>query len=199
MKQPALEAACHLDPSSEVSLVMVIQRNLDLAAALPRSENQCSDESRTEQNTYHLVHVTKEEGSGNGSVPDIAFVSSEMIFGESGKDDLAEGFKTKLREVKTSSSKGLDWFHITAGSVSVYRINVLLLPLRDIMHETESLKVLMQSVDEVLKHNASGLNTNTHIAPSEALSGVIPLPYAHHSEFPFSPTSGSPEETSHKG
>ncbi|KAJ3744880.1 armadillo-type protein [Lentinula detonsa] len=118
-----------------------------------------------------LVHVTKEEGFGvlDDSVPDIAFVSSEVIFGESGKDVLAEGFKTKLREVKSSSSKGLDSFHIAAKHVSASRINALLLPLRDIMHETESLKV-MQSVDEVLKHTASGLNSNTHIAPSDVLS-----------------------------
>ncbi|KAJ3843214.1 hypothetical protein F5878DRAFT_721627 [Lentinula raphanica] len=121
---------------------------------------------------HHLLaQVTKEEGFGvlDESVSDIAFVSAEVIFGESGKDVQAEGFKTKLREVKSSASKGLDSFHIAAKHISSARINALLVPLRDIMHETESIKV-MQSVDEVLKHIASGLNANTHVTPSDLLS-----------------------------
>ncbi|KAJ4487801.1 armadillo-type protein [Lentinula aciculospora] len=121
-----------------------------------------------------LVHVTNGEhvedfGVLDNCVPDIAFVSSEVIFGESGKDVQAEGFKTKLREVKASSSKGLNSFHITAKHITASRINALLLPLRDIMRETESMKV-MQAVDEVLKHIASGLNSNTHISPADILS-----------------------------
>ncbi|KAJ3935001.1 MAG: armadillo-type protein [Lentinula lateritia] len=121
-----------------------------------------------------LVHVTKGEyvekfGVLDDCVSDIAFVSSEVIFGESGKDTQAEGFKTKLREVKASSSKGLDSFHITAQHVTGSKINALLMPLRDIMQETESLKV-MQSVDEVLKHISSGLNSNTHVDPADLLS-----------------------------
>ncbi|KAJ3868344.1 armadillo-type protein [Lentinula novae-zelandiae] len=121
-----------------------------------------------------LVHVTKGEyvekfGVLDDCVSDIAFVSSEVIFGESGKDTQAEGFKTKLREVKASSSKGLDSFHIAAQHVTGSKINALLMPLRDIMQETESLKV-MQSVDEVLKHISSGLNSNTHVVPADLLS-----------------------------
>ncbi|KIK59622.1 hypothetical protein GYMLUDRAFT_74500 [Collybiopsis luxurians FD-317 M1] len=121
-----------------------------------------------------VTHVTKGEHAQNFAVlddcvPDIAYVSSEVIFGESGKDVQAEGFKTKLREVKSSSSKGLDSFQITAKHVAPSRINALLLPLRSIMQETESHKV-MQLVDEVLKQITSGLNSNQNLSPTDLLS-----------------------------
>ncbi|KAF9060675.1 armadillo-type protein [Rhodocollybia butyracea] len=121
-----------------------------------------------------IVHVTKPEyvenlGALDDCVPDIAHVSSEVIFGESGKDVQADGFKTKLREVKSSSSKGLDALHITAKHVTPSKINALLLPLRAIMQETESVKV-MKSVDDVLKQISGGLNSNQHLLPTDLLS-----------------------------
>ncbi|THV05319.1 hypothetical protein K435DRAFT_120793 [Dendrothele bispora CBS 962.96] len=100
---------------------------------------------------------------------DVAHVSAEVIFGESGKDVQAEGFKTKMREVKSSSSKGLDSFAITARLITPSRISELLAPLRSIMQETESLKV-MQLVDVVLKQISSGLNANRHLVPTDLLS-----------------------------
>ncbi|KAL0061427.1 U3 snoRNP protein [Marasmius tenuissimus] len=121
-----------------------------------------------------LVHVTTGENEVQFSVidncvPDIAHVSSEVIFGESGKDVLAEGFKTKLREVKSSSSKGLDSFAITARHISLSSVSALLLPLRSIMQETETTKI-MQLVDDVLKSVANGLNSSSYITPADLLS-----------------------------
>ncbi|KAF9258369.1 hypothetical protein L218DRAFT_1080452 [Marasmius fiardii PR-910] len=121
-----------------------------------------------------LVHVTtgeneKQFGILDDCVSDIAHVSAEVIFGESGKDVLAEGFKTKLREVKASSSKGLDSFAVTAKHITLSSVSSLLLPLRSIMQETETSKV-MHRVDDVLKHVANGLNANTHIQPADLLS-----------------------------
>ncbi|PFH47399.1 hypothetical protein AMATHDRAFT_67804 [Amanita thiersii Skay4041] len=120
-----------------------------------------------------LVHVTAEKQSGSfenldNCVNDIAYVSAEVIFGESGKDVQAEGFKTKMREVRSSSSKGFDSFGIAARYVTPSKISSLLTPLRSIMHETESAKV-MGLVDEVLKRIASGLNSNKHLVPTELI------------------------------
>ena len=121
-----------------------------------------------------LVHLTSSENSGRFTnfdecVEDIAYVSAEVIFGESGKDVRSEGFKTALREVRSSSSKGLDSFSILAKHITSGKIGALLHPIRAIMQETETLKIL-QLVDDVLKKIAGGINSNEHISPSDLLS-----------------------------
>lgn len=120
-----------------------------------------------------LVQLTSQEHADtfnllDDCVNDVAHVSAEVIFGESGKDVLSEDFKTKMREVRGSSSRGLDSFAIIAKAISPNKISSLLAPLRGIMRETESLKV-MQLVDEVLKRIASGLNSNKHLVPTELI------------------------------
>ena len=121
-----------------------------------------------------LVHLTSPENSGrfknfDGCVEDIAYVSAEVIFGESGKDTRSEGFKTKSREVRSSSSKGLDSFSILAKHITSGKISALLHPIRAIMQETETLKIL-QLVDDVLKKIASGINSNERISSPDFLS-----------------------------
>ncbi|KAK2463026.1 hypothetical protein APHAL10511_004681 [Amanita phalloides] len=120
-----------------------------------------------------LVHVTSGEHAKSfenmdNCVNDIAYVSTEVVFGESGKDVQAEGFKTKMREVRSSSSKGLDSFGIAARLVTPPKISSLLSPLRGLMQETESAKT-MNLVDEVLKRIAGGLNSNKHLVPKELI------------------------------
>ena len=120
-----------------------------------------------------LVHIMSGDhaeafGTLDDCVSDIAHVSAEVIFGESGKDVQAEDFKTKMREVRASASKGLDSFAIMAKYITPPKISSLLLPLRSIMHETESIKV-MNLVEEVLKRIAGGLNSNKHLVPTELL------------------------------
>jgi U3 small nucleolar RNA-associated protein 20 len=120
-----------------------------------------------------LVHVTAGQHSEvfhtlDDCVADISHVSAEVIFGESGKDVQADEFKTKMREVRVSSANGLDSFGIAARYVTPSKISSLLAPLRAIMQETESLKV-MQVVDEVLKRITTGLNANKHLIPTELL------------------------------
>jgi U3 small nucleolar RNA-associated protein 20 len=120
-----------------------------------------------------LVQVTSAENLETSNnlddcVNDVAHVSAEVIFGESGKDVLSEGFKTTMREVRGSSSRGLDSFAIIAKVISPNKISSLLAPLRAIMQETEALKV-MQLVDEVLKRIASGLNSNQRLLPVELI------------------------------
>jgi U3 small nucleolar RNA-associated protein 20 len=104
----------------------------------------------------------------DGCVDDIAHIASEVVFGESGKDVQHEDFKTKMREVKGSASRGLDCFALSARYVSPNRISALLLPLRSVMEVTNSAKP-MQQVDEVLRRVASGLNANARLNPPELL------------------------------
>ncbi|KAF7327783.1 DRIM domain-containing protein [Mycena kentingensis (nom. inval.)] len=120
-----------------------------------------------------LFHVSSAEhaktfGNLDDCVADVAHISAEVVFGESAKDVMAEDFKTKMREARSSSSKGLDSFGIIAKFITPPRLSSLLVPLRGIMHETASLK-MMQLVDEVLKRITTGLNANEHLVPAELL------------------------------
>jgi U3 small nucleolar RNA-associated protein 20 len=121
-----------------------------------------------------LTHLISPENSGrfvnfDDCVEDVAYVSAEVIFGDSGKDAQSEGFKTKLREVRSSSSKGLDSFAILAKHVTPGKVRALLHPIRAIMQETEALKIL-QLVDDVLKKIAGGINSNERISSVDLLS-----------------------------
>jgi U3 small nucleolar RNA-associated protein 20 len=120
-----------------------------------------------------LVHVTSPEHVNNFNrlddcVPDAAHVSAEVVFGQSGKDVESEGFKTKMKEVRGSSSRGLDSFAIISKHISPTSTANLLRPIKAIMQETESLKS-MQLVDEVLRRISSGINSNVHFEPAELL------------------------------
>jgi U3 small nucleolar RNA-associated protein 20 len=120
-----------------------------------------------------LAYVTTTEHAESfqaldGCVGDVAHVSAEVVFGESGKDVQSEDFKTKMREVRSSSAKGLDSFAIMAKYITPSNTSGLLYPLRSIMQETQSVKTI-QLVDEVLRRVASGLNSNKHLAPAELL------------------------------
>jgi len=120
-----------------------------------------------------LVHVTKTEnvetfGILDNCVEDVAHISTEVIFGEPGKDVQSEGFKTKMREVRSSGSKGLDTFAIIAKFITPSKISSLLRPLRAVMQETEALKV-MTKVDDVLRRVSGALNSNEHLIPKELL------------------------------
>ena len=117
-----------------------------------------------------LVHVTKDEAFRNldNCVEDVAHISAEVIFGEPGRDVQSEGFKTKMREVRSSGSKGFDSLAIIAKFISPPKISSLLRPLRAIMQETETLKVMLK-VDDALRRIAGGLNSNDHLVPKELI------------------------------
>lgn len=120
-----------------------------------------------------LVYITAGDhaaafGVLDNCVNDISYVSAEVIFGESGKNVQSEDFKTRMREVRSSASKGLDSFAIVAKFITPPKISSLLAPLKAIMQETASLKVMSQ-VEEVLRRIAGGLNSNKHLIPRELL------------------------------
>jgi U3 small nucleolar RNA-associated protein 20 len=121
-----------------------------------------------------ICHVTSGEHSSNFStldncVDDVAHIAAEVIFGESGKDLQADDFKSKMREVRGSSSRGLDSFSIISKCISPSKISSLLAPVKAVMNETSSVKV-MGLVDEVLKRITVGLNGNHHLVATELLT-----------------------------
>lgn len=122
-----------------------------------------------------IHHITSDAGLANTDgildevAASVAEVSAEVIFGQSGKDTQGEDFKTKIREVRSASSKGLDAMTILARFVSPSVVSQLLLPLKSIMYETQAAKV-MQLVDETLKRLSSGLNSNPSLDPNALLS-----------------------------
>jgi U3 small nucleolar RNA-associated protein 20 len=120
-----------------------------------------------------LLHVTKKDNveafrNLDNCVEDVAHISCEVIFGEPGRDVQSEGFKTKMREVRSSGSKGLDSLGIIAKFITPPRINSLLKPLRAIMQETETLKVMLK-VDDALRRITGGLNSNDYLVPKELI------------------------------
>ena len=122
-----------------------------------------------------LTHVTTPDPNRptafddlDGCIDDIAHVASEVVFGESAKDVQHEDFRTKMREVKGSASRGFECFALGARYVSPGRLSALLGPLRSVMGVTNSTRV-MQQVEEVLKRIAGGLNANARVGPPELL------------------------------
>ena len=119
-----------------------------------------------------LVHVTSETSNAFAHLDevaeDVAEVSAEVIFGQSGRGAQGEDFKTKMTEVRGAASKALDSFALIAKHIAPRSITRLLLPLKSIMHETEILKVMNQ-VEDVLRRITTGLNSNPHLTPPELL------------------------------
>jgi U3 small nucleolar RNA-associated protein 20 len=126
--------------------------------------------------TCHLLvhHLSQDEHRNvfenfDSIAASVAEISTEVIFGHSNKEMQSEENKTTFREMRGASSKGFDAMTILAKHITPVNISSLLAPLRSIMHETESIKV-MQQVDETLKRISSGLNSNTSLDPKGLLS-----------------------------
>ena len=149
-----------------------------------------------------LVHVTKPENVEtfkrlDNCVEDVTHISAEVIFGEPGKDVQSEDFKTKMREVRSSGSKGLDSLAIIARFITPSKISSLLRPLRAVMQETETLKVMVK-VDDVLRRLSSGLNSNEHLGPKELLVLCHTL-ISQNSKFQKNPMKASQKRKRVKG
>ena len=66
-----------------------------------------------------LIHVTSSEHSSlfsklDSCVSDAVHISAEVVFGQSGKDVQSATFRTRVKEVGGSSSKGMDTFAVLA-------------------------------------------------------------------------------------
>ena len=97
-----------------------------------------------------LVHVTSAEHSStfgklDNCVSDAVYVSAEVIFGQSGKDVQSDTFRTQMKEVKNTSSKGMDTFAILAKHITPTALKSYFF-LKAIMQKTEPAKT-MQAVE----------------------------------------------------
>lgn len=99
-------------------------------------------------------------------IEDVVHVATEDIFGHTAEDRDDPGYKSKMREVR--QSKSMDTFEQLSKIVVPHRMNSVLLPLRDIMQQTEILKA-MKSIDDVLRRVAAGINANLHFDSSALL------------------------------
>ncbi|KAF8525998.1 hypothetical protein BU17DRAFT_83502 [Hysterangium stoloniferum] len=121
-----------------------------------------------------LLHITSPESVStfkdlDACAADVAHVSAEVIFGQSGNDVRSEGFTTTILEVRGSSSRGLDSFAIISRHITPARLSALLNPIKGVMHETGASKTL-QLVDDVLRRISSGLNANDRLSSLEYFS-----------------------------
>jgi U3 small nucleolar RNA-associated protein 20 len=111
-----------------------------------------------------LVHLTTMAESPltllDAGIDDVVHVATEDVFGHTSEDRVGIESRTKMREMR--QSKSLDTFEQLARIAAPARISALLLPLRDIMQQTEAHKAIV-SVEDVLRRIASGINANVHL------------------------------------
>ncbi|CAG8656331.1 14206_t:CDS:10, partial [Dentiscutata erythropus] len=89
------------------------------------------------------------------------------IFGHVAEEKDTEEITGKLKEMK--ANKGFGSFEILAKIIRFKNIGILLTPLKDIMRETQSLKIL-RKVEEVLQKVAVGLNNNSEFEAKETIT-----------------------------
>ncbi|KAI8366801.1 armadillo-type protein [Radiomyces spectabilis] len=98
---------------------------------------------------------------------DIVAVLVNDIFGFTGQEKEADEMTGKTKEAKSKRSPAS--FELLATVVRFKNIGLLLLPFKDIMTETESLKIL-RKVDDLLKRVANGLVRNPEFDSEELLN-----------------------------
>ncbi|CAO3617504.1 unnamed protein product [Cunninghamella echinulata] len=97
---------------------------------------------------------------------DIVQVLINDIFGKTGQEKEAEGMTGKTKEAKSHRSPAT--YELLAKLIKFSNVGILLVPLKNIMSETQSLKVL-QKVDDLFKRIALGLVRNAGFDSIEIL------------------------------
>ncbi|CAG8452160.1 712_t:CDS:2 [Ambispora gerdemannii] len=108
-----------------------------------------------------------EVGAIDYCVYEVTEILINDVFGEVGQEKDIDEITGKTKEMK--SKKSFDSFELLAKVIEFRNIDVLLLPLKNIMRETQNVKIL-NKVDEVLQRISSGLNANTNIPIVEMMS-----------------------------
>ncbi|CAG8499255.1 840_t:CDS:10 [Diversispora eburnea] len=96
-------------------------------------------------------------GSIDYCIQNITDIMINDVFGEVGKEKDVEEITNKMKEMK--SSKSIGSFELLAKIIEFKNLGILLLPLKDIMRETQNTKTLSK-VEEILQKIAIGLNAN---------------------------------------
>ncbi|KAJ3000279.1 U3 snoRNP protein [Globomyces sp. JEL0801] len=115
----------------------------------------------------YTVHAIISENVGifppesvDNCVGQIVAISIQDIFGETGKEREVQELKGKMREIKTT--KSFETIECLCKIMGFHKLNELLLPLKELMLETNQIKVIRQ-IEEVFNRTAVGLNANPSI------------------------------------
>ncbi|KAJ3332477.1 U3 snoRNP protein, partial [Blyttiomyces sp. JEL0837] len=120
--------------------------------------------------TVHSILVkVVEEFPNDGldaSVDLLVRIFMSDIFGTISDEREVQELQGKLKEMKTT--KSFDSFELTARVINLSRINTLLLPIKEVMLETNSVKTT-RKIDDVLRRIATGLNANAVLDITELM------------------------------
>ncbi|KAI9252331.1 hypothetical protein BDA99DRAFT_563365 [Phascolomyces articulosus] len=97
---------------------------------------------------------------------DIVDVLINDVFGKTGQEKEADEMTGKIKEAK--SQKSMATFESLSKVIHFENLPILLLPLKDVMSETQSLKIL-RKVDDILKRISAGLVRNPEFESLELL------------------------------
>ncbi|KAI5953252.1 UTP20 [Candida jiufengensis] len=117
---------------------------------------------------YLLQCLSKEikHGDLNESVPIIMNVVMEDIFGAAGQEKDADGYTSKMKEVKFK--KSFDTCEILASNISLDQFGELIAPIKLLLRESINHKVQVK-LDEVLRKLSMGLHHNIDASNVEIL------------------------------
>ncbi|KAG5421363.1 UTP20 [Candida metapsilosis] len=99
-----------------------------------------------------------QHGDLNESISLTIDIAMEDIFGAAGQEKDADGYTSKMKEVKFK--KSFDTCEILASNISLSHFGELINPIKLLLQETINHKVQLQ-LDEVLRKLSLGLNHNT--------------------------------------
>ncbi|KAF9926096.1 U3 snoRNP protein [Linnemannia zychae] len=115
-----------------------------------------------------LTHLlpTLQVGELDYCLKEIIDVLINDIFGETGIEKETEEITNKMKEAKSNLS--FHSFELMAGIIEFKNIGLIMIPLKEILSESEAVKV-MRKVDEVMRRLATGLNSNPRFETKETL------------------------------
>jgi U3 small nucleolar RNA-associated protein 20 len=117
---------------------------------------------------YLLVHVTDDFPHGflHSSLSMVVNILVNDIFGSLSEEREAEELQGKLKEMK--NTKSFDSYELVSTVIDLEKVEILLLPLKEIMMETASLKTT-RKLDESLQRVSQGLMRNEAIDTKGAM------------------------------
>lgn len=107
-----------------------------------------------------------EVGDIDYCLADIVDILINDVFGEVGEEKETEEIKNKMKEAKTMRS--FESFELLAKIVEFKNMGIILLPIKELMNQTESLRIT-NKIDEVLRRLSIGLNSNPKFETKEML------------------------------
>ncbi|KAJ8331227.1 U3 snoRNP protein [Batrachochytrium dendrobatidis] len=115
-----------------------------------------------------IVPIT-EAGAIDSCIKSIVDISINDIFGDTGKERDVEELRGKMREIRTT--KSFDTLELTLRVLSLSKINLVIVPIKELMAETGNIKVIRQ-IKEIFRRLALGINTNSGISTVEFMKFV---------------------------